>query len=662
MASMKINYLSRAFDAIKDDLIRKSKEYYPELAESYTDESIGSWFIDLVSAVGDDLSYHTDRMAQEMNLDDATKRSTVMNIARSNGLKVPGMKASMCEVLVSCELPLPNGADISQPNYDYAPIVQIGTLFRAGNEVYELAEDINFAEQFNSNGYSNRTITPSTDSNGNITAYTVTKRAIAVNGTTKVYKKVIYANDLQPFMEIVLPESNVMNVESIIFKDTSNYTLTPMVQEYYIDEEEYTMSNEAVKTYRFFECDSLADMYRFGTESKMDEGVVADIYDPEVYVDYTENGNAVTRYYRGKWKPLKQKFITEFTDNGFMKIIFGSGNGYGDVPSAYSNFAQYQASKLINNDMLGVLPKEGWTMFVLYRVGGGSFTNLGPGAINDITQARVDWKAPNLDGNAKGKVLTSLKVTNTSSGVGGKDAPSIDELKMLIKYNTSAQNRAVVVNDYKIKLMQMPPKYGAPFRCSVAEANNKIEMSYLGLDNNGKLDSALPQTLVENMLEYMSHYKQINDYIEMRSGKIYNLGIALDVFIDKNYNMADVLSNISDTIQEFFDVRNREMGVELFIGELQKTINSLDGVISIIELRVYALSGDVYSPDECPLPKYTENDTCNVSDRYQFQTSSGAKVEEIDLSAIDGVLTLDYNAMFEILHPSSDIQIRPKLR
>ena len=31
----------------------------------------------------------------------------------------------------------------------------------------------------------------------------------------KVYKKVINYSDLEPFMEFVLPESNVMNIESI---------------------------------------------------------------------------------------------------------------------------------------------------------------------------------------------------------------------------------------------------------------------------------------------------------------------------------------------------------------------------------------------------------------------------------------------------------------
>ena len=102
--------------------------------------------------------------------------------------------------------------------------------------------------------------------------------------------------------------------------------------------------------------------------------------------------------------------------------------------------------------MLGILPKEGWTMYVLYRVGGGMSTNLGPGSINKITLANVDWggNTGNTDCSIRGKVLTSLSVTNVSTAIAGKDEPSTEEIKMLMKYNTSTQNRAVTVKDYRV--------------------------------------------------------------------------------------------------------------------------------------------------------------------------------------------------------------------
>lgn len=667
----KINYLSRTFEDIKGELIKFSNIYYPEVADDFNDSSIGAWFIDLVAAVGDDLSYHTDRMYQETNIDSANLKSSVLNQARANGLKIPGKKSSICEVEVSCVLPT-DATNIHLPNWDYAPILQSTSIVSAGNYNFQLTEDINFAEQFNKNGFSNRKMAPARDGNGNITGYNVSKSSVVVNGVTKIYKKVIYSNDIKPFMEIVLPEPNVLSVESIIFKETSDFSTNPEIYEYYIDEEQYRISDQAVMTYRFFECDSLADQYRFGTEANIDNFVINDMYNPHLYDDYTEiiqedgTGDTITarttRYYRGKWKPLTQKFITEFTDNGYLKIIFGAGNNYEAVPSNETTYADYAASMQVNNDMLGILPKEGWTMYVLYRIGGGVSTNLGPGAINKITLANVDWggNTGNTDGSVRGRVLTSLTVTNISTAVAGKDEPSTEEIKMLMKYNTGAQNRAVTVKDYRVKLMQMPPKYGAPFRNTVIEANNKIEMDFLGINALGQLDSALPQTLVENVLEYMSNYKQINDYIEIKSGRIYNIGLGIDVFIDKNYNPANVIANIINAVKEYFDVNNHEMGDDIFLGDLEKEITLLDGVVSLIDLRVYKIWNGNYSPDKCPLPALVEGSACDISMAQPFNTPDGSESEQIDIMAVDKVLYGDYNSMYEIKNPNFDIQCRAK--
>ena len=670
----KINYLSRDFASIKDELIKFSNQYYPEVADDFADSSIGAWFIDLVSAVGDDLSYHTDRMYQETNINSANLRSTLLNLARTNGVKVPGAKCSMCEVEVTCELPIDgdttatNGS-IAQPNWNYAPIVQRTSLFSAGNENFELIEDLNFAEQFNSDGFSNRKIVPARDSNGNVTGYTVSKSTIAINGTSKVYKKILTSADVKPFMEVVLPEANVTNVESIIFKETADITKSPEIYEYFIDAEEYRFASDAVMTYRYFEMDSLADQYRFGMVTKYDTDKVVDMYKPHEYEDYTEftadnKVQKTTRYYRGAWKPVTQKFITEFTDNGYLKIIFGASNSYPSLPENATKYGDYMASNLVNNDMLGILPKEGWTMFVLYRVGGGTSTNLGPGAINTITSARVDWggNTANTSGAKRGKVINSLSITNISTAMAGKDAPSNEELKYLIKYNTSAQNRAVTVKDYKVKLMQIPPKFGAPFRNTVIESNNKVEMSFLGLDAKGQLDAALPQRLVENVLEYMSNYRQINDYIEIKSGRIYNIGVEADIFVDKNYNTADVIGNVITKIKEYFDVNNHDMGEDIFVGDLEKEISLVDGVISLIELRIFKLFNHGYSPDKCPLPVVVPGGACDATIASSFRIEGFDDIPQIDLEQIDHVLYGDYNSMYEIKNPTTDIQIRCKIR
>lgn len=663
----KISYLARNFEDIKNELITFSKKYYPDLSDNFNDASVGAWLIDLVSAVGDDLSYHTDRMYQETNIDSANSKNTVLNNARLNGVKVPGPKPSICEVELSCTVDV-DSTDISKPNWSQAPLLKRGGVVGNSSYTFELSEDVDFREQFNSDGYSNRKFMPIKNNNGIITGYKITKNTMVIGGQSKIYKKVISEDELTPFMEIILPELNIMNVESIIFKETANFNVDPQTYEFYIDEEEFKIRNEAVSTYRYFEVDSLADQYRFGTKTNWqdDNSLTINLSNPEIYTEYVDENNRVySRYYEGVWKPITQKFITEYTDNGYLKVIFGSANDTVDVPNGGTLYGKTITSKIVNNKMLGLLPRAGWTMFVLYRIGGGTETNLAANAINTIVN--VDVTFPDLSTNdsssttIKNNVIKSLEVSNPTPSVAGKDAPSTEELKYLIKYTIPSQERCVTLKDYKSRIMLIPPKYGCPFRCNTLEENNKVIIPLLGLKPTKKLDSTLPSALVSNLIEYLRNYKMITDYVEFKSGKIYHLGFEADVFIDKNYVTADVVLSIINTITEYFDINNHDMGEDIFVGDLEKEINTLDGVISLIDLRIYKIWGGSYSSTPCPLPTINSSSICNPINST-FSVEDGATAEQIDLDSIDSVLYADYDSMYEILNPDNDIKIRVKLR
>jgi len=672
-----INYTARDFNDIKSELINFSRKYYPEISDNFNDTSVGSWFIDLVSAVGDDLNYYIDKCYQENNMNSANLMSSILNIARMNNVKVPGPKASMCELRISCKLPVTYDNNISSPNWAYAPTINRGSVFGNADYQFELLEDVNFGEQFNSDGVSNRTFTPNKNNNGVLVDYTVTKSVIAYGGVSRVYKKVLTETDVEPFMEVILPERDIMNVESILFKESANFKYNPEMYEFYIDEEEFRVPKESVSTYRYFEVDSLSDQYRFGSKTRYANGsdgeqYVIDDSTSEVYEDYTETvgsgSSAVTRtsrYFKGEWKPITQKFITETTDNGYTKIIFGSATSAGSLFStndASTTYSKYIASKIVNNAMLGVLPRAGWTMYVLYRSGGGTVSNVAPGAINSVVNINVDFHSINAkDQLIKNSVVNSIFVNNASPSVGGKDALSAQEAKYFIKYSISSQNRCVTLKDYKAKIMSIPPKFGCPFRCNAKEENNKIVISTLGINARGKLDRSLPKIIAENLEEYLTHYKSLTDYVAIKSGKVYNLGIEVDVFVDKNYTTQDVVANVLTTIKEYMDVNNHDMGEDIFIGDLEREINSLDGVISLIDLRVYNLYGKQYG-DRCPLPEYVEyGDACMAVKSESF-VGDQYNSFRIDLDKIDSVLYSDYDSMFEILNPSQDIRCRVKLK
>ena len=133
MSEKKISYLSRNFDDYKDSLVEFTKKYYPNVAESLNDASIGSWLIDMVAAVSDNLSYHIDRVYNETNIETAQERGSIYALARSNGFKVPGPKGAMTEVKFSCHLPvyvvknINDNSTTNTPNWRFAPVIKKGT-------------------------------------------------------------------------------------------------------------------------------------------------------------------------------------------------------------------------------------------------------------------------------------------------------------------------------------------------------------------------------------------------------------------------------------------------------------------------------------------------------------------------------------------------------
>ena len=501
---------------------------------------------------------------------------------------------------------------------------------------------------------SDRTYKPKLSTNGVVTSYIVTKKAIVSAGVSKVYSKTISSSDLEPFMEVILPEQNVMNVEGIIFKSNQNYNKSPNLSEYYNSNEEFKWADEGDLTYKYFEVNSLADQYIFGpkmTNENISQPVEtsAPYYNcAEIYDDYSLSGDVYSRIYKGEWKAIKQKFITEFTDKGYTKIVFGPGTNYETIPAGASTYAKWQMSKIINNNMLGVLPEAGWTMYCLYRVGGGSSSNVAPNTINSWVRANCEWQCGNLNTATRSKVTKSLTVNNPTVSIAGKDAPSVNEIKYLTKYNTSSQERCVTLKDYKSRLMLMPPKYGCPFRASVSEENNKILMHLLTIGDDSALSSKIPSTLTDNIKEYLTQYKNLTDFIEIRSGFVVNLGFIINVYIDKTYTTSNVVSNIISKVNDYMDINSHDMGDEIFVGDLEKEITLLDGVISLIGVEIYNIYDSNGYGVKSNLPQYIVNNenVCGEGDISTFPNVTNSY--RIDMEKIENVLTSNSNTMFEI--------------
>ena len=199
----KINYSARNFADSRQELINFVKQYYPDLFNDFNDASVGMMLLELNAAVADMLSFNTDRMYQETQIDYAQERKSILSLARTFGLKIPGKRASIA--LVDFEVVVPINSHGDGPDFDYGPLVKLGTQVRGGGQMFETIDDIDFDSPFTTGGIPNRLIIPLYNNNKMITSYRLVKREIVVNGQTKILKRVIKSNDIKPFFEIILP-------------------------------------------------------------------------------------------------------------------------------------------------------------------------------------------------------------------------------------------------------------------------------------------------------------------------------------------------------------------------------------------------------------------------------------------------------------------------
>jgi len=121
----------------------------------------------------------------------------------------------------------------------------------------------------------------------------------------------------------------------------------------------------------------------------------------------------------GKYITTDNKFITEYTPEGFIKLTFGGGNVSADeqLREFARNGYQLELSKYINNLALGAALKSNSTLFVQYRVGGGQATNLGVNIINQIGTVSFFVNGPSESVNTT--VINSLTCNNVTAAIGG---------------------------------------------------------------------------------------------------------------------------------------------------------------------------------------------------------------------------------------------------
>ena len=106
------------------------------------------------------------------------------------------------------------------------------------------------------------------------------------------------------------------------------------------------------------------------------------------------------------------------------------------------------------------------------------------------------------------------------------------------------------------------------------------------------------------------------------------------------------------------DIRKHIMGEDIFLGDLEKEISKLDGVINLISLRCYNKVSNGYS-DDVINQSTVDMTECNANTRNEM-LGNPMDDYEIDLLESDKMLYSSIDSMFEIKHAYKDIRVRIK--
>lgn len=605
MAQQRILYTVRDFQEIRTELINYTKLYYPDLIDNFNDASIYSALMDLNAAVSDNLHFHIDRSIQETVLQYAQQKSSVFNIARTYGLKIPGQRPSVS--LVDFSITVPAYGDKDDERYE--GVLRRGSQVSGAGQIFENVFDIDFTSPYNAQGYPNKLKIPNFDTNNNLINYTIVKRELVINGVTKVFKQVVNPNDVRPFYELFLPEKNILGVTAIIQKDGTNYSSVPTVQEF------------LSPVGKWYEVDALAE--------------------DRVFIEDPTKPSDIPGLKVGRYVVTNNRFITEFTPEGYLKITFGGGNNSAD--DQLRNFARtgintQSMQTYLNNFSLGSTLVPNTTIFVQYRVGGGLSSNVGVNAINQIGTVSFAVNGPSQTTNTA--VINSLKCTNVTAAIGGAGLPTLEEVRNFVSFNFSAQNRAVTVNDYEALIRKMPGQFGAPAKVAILEEDNKIRVKILSYDTSGALTTIVSNTLMNNLAEYLSNYRMINDYVSIETAEVIDLGVEASIVLDNSQNQGTIIGTVINLISDYFNPTTRQLGQNVNIAELSASIQHQNGVISITDLKFFNKIGGDYSSSVTSM-SYVDPAT------RQIQPT-------------DSTIFALPNQVYQIRYPNKDITVKVK--
>ena len=549
-----INYLSKDFNSLKNDLMDYVKRQFPDTWRDFNDASGGMAILELMAYIGDVLSFNIDRQVNEAYINRAIETKNIVSLASNFGYNPRSNTPAIVNLAVSADFNATTSAD------ELCKIKKGATVFTNFEPVvaFETLNEINFAQP------ENRIIQTA----GGTTTVSVSGVSAAA-GITKTFSHTV--NDPVKFLKITLPDKNISEVVSVSATDGSEY---------------YGVDSLAKDT--IFVGDINGD-----ASSSGDAAFILKIKRvPKRYtVEREPTGLTSVRFGPGILTEEDSEVIPNPNDFVLPPSLRGSPSGFAPAAIDSTNFLKTKS--------LGVAPKN-TTMVVTYRQGGGVAGNVAPGSLTRIVQRELEFVVPNfqtLSADTAQAIFNSIGCSNGEQATGGEEAESIASVKINAINNMSSQMRCVTLQDYQVRVMSMPCQFGTIFR-SFARKNsrNNLGVELIMITRNAQGQLSLPNNVIINNVEkYIQQYKSFSDSVIFTAGRIINIGVNFTIVPAPDANFSEALMNTILLLQRTFTTARTNFNDTIVISEITALIQSQKTVLSVPDFNIVNKTGSVGS-------------------------------------------------------------------
>jgi len=589
LKSSTVKYLSKDFETSKRDLMKFTEAHHSGVFQDFNESSPGMALLEMNAYIGDMLSFYMDQQFNELKQETARQEKNVVSFAKSLGYRPKGNRSARGKVHFLVEVPATTD-DLGNtvPDDTFSPILRKGSKAGGPNgTTFETLENVMFSASIG------RDITGSQfDGSTGLPTYFVLRKPVdVIAGQTKTDS--VAVGDFEQFKTVELTNENVIEVISVVDSDGNDWT----------------------------EVDYLAQDTVFDSDVNTDED--------NFEVPYVM-----------KLLTVPRRFITDRDPStNKTSLVFGSGDGVNFDDQLIPNLGDYalplagrdtfttfelDPQNFLKTRSLGLSPFS-TTLTITYRIGGGPDTNVPPGSIRNVETATLTFNATNLNAQSKANVEGSIACVNMKSTEGGAPPETISEIKANGAAFFAAQNRVVTKEDFNARVLTLPERFGRPEKVFVKRNNTNalaVDMHILSKDPSGHLKTAT-STLKKNVKKYISQFRMMTDGINILDAKIINLKMNFGIVVSPKFNRSEVLTKCLDTLMDYFDIDQRQIGQPIVISDISSELQSILGVISVYEIKFITVFGTsdgfVYSNTRFDVGSQTMNNIIYCPDDAIFE-------------------------------------------